>query len=270
MQSSSSKGIAWMTWLRRLAVLATPLALIGMWQLAVHLEWLPVFLLPPPGDVAERFVDVLSDGDAFLIDSTLWKHSRATLEQVLAGLVIGLGVGVMLGYLIARVPVLEALISPVIVAFQATPVVAYAPLLVIWFGAGPESKIVTTTLIVFFPMLMNTVVGVRGVPQDLRDLMRVHRANWWQTFTRLELPAAMPVLMTGVKTSATLAVIGSVVGEFVAADVGLGFLLNDASFRYDTALRYVAAITLSLMAGSLYLAASMIERHLLRWQRPSA
>jgi NitT/TauT family transport system permease protein len=210
--------------------------------------------------VLAKFFKVLGDG-------TLWLHTRTTLIEVMIGLALGLSIGTTLGYAIAKNRLLEDLLTPIIVAFQSTPIVAYAPLLIIWFGSGMESKIITSTLIVFFPMLMNTVVGIRNVPADLRDLMRVSQASPWQTFQYLELPAAMPVLLTGLKTSATLAVIGAVVGEFIVANAGLGFWINLARQQYDTPLVYVAVMTLALMAGSLYVAVTYMERRLLAWQR---
>ena len=149
---------------------------------------------------------------------------------------------------------------------QSAPVVAYAPLLVIWFGSGPTSKIVTGALIVFFPMLMNTIVGIRTVPQPLRDLMISMRATRWQTFTKLEVPAAMPVLISGLKISATLAVIGAVVGEFISANAGLGFLINLARSQYDTPLVIISVLTLTLIARFLYGLVSFLERFVLSWQ----
>jgi NitT/TauT family transport system permease protein len=246
--------------LRRFAWVFTLAIVLGLWQAVTMFELVDRFLLPPPQAVAEKFYEVLIDG-------TLWGHARTTLHEVLFGLSMGLTVGVLLGYMIAKNHLLEDLLAPIIVAFQSTPVVAYAPLLVIWFGTGVESKIITCALIVFFPMMMNTIVGIRSVPEGLHDLMRVSQANRWQIFAKLELPAAMPVLITGIKTSATLAVIGAVVGEFIVANSGLGFWINLARQQYDTPLVYVAVIALALMASTLYAVVSLFERRLLAWQR---
>ena len=235
------------------------LGLLGLWQLITLLEIYPIFIIPPPLAVAEKAYQVMLDG-------RLWVHTWATLSTVLVGLVVGVSVGLVVGYLIARYPLLEVSLAPGIVALQSTPIVAYAPLLVIWFGSGPTSKIVTSALIVFFPTLLNTVVGIRQVPQQFRDLMRVHRATSWQTFVKLEIPAAMPVLMGGLKISATLAVIGAVVGEFVSANAGLGFLINLSRSQYDTALVLVAVIMLALIARTLYWMVGLLERRLLKWQ----
>lgn len=247
-------------YVRHLAGPATLLLILALWQIVTMLEIVRPFLLPPPATVMERFVDVAQSGK-------WWQHTRTTLFEVLIGLGIGLSIGVVLGYATARNRMVERLLAPIIVLFQSTPIVAYAPLLIIWFGSGVESKIITSTLIVFFPMLMNTVVGVRQVPLHLRDLMRVFHATPWQTLVKLELPAAMPVLLTGLKTSATLAVIGAVVGEFIVANEGLGFMINLARQQYDTPLVYVGVMTLALMAGTLYGLVSLLERRLLTWQQ---
>jgi NitT/TauT family transport system permease protein len=246
-------------WWRRAAPFLVILLLLVLWQIITMLRLYPAFIVPPPISVAERFVDVLLDG-------RLWLHTQATLSAVFIGLAIGLSVGVLLGYLIASSTVLEYSLTPIIVSLQSTPVAAYAPLLVIWFGSGIASKIVTSALIVFFPTLMNTVVGIRGVPLALRDLMRSQRASRWQIFAKLEVPAAMPVLIGGLKISATLAVIGAVVGEFVSANAGLGHLIMLARNQYDTPLVLVAVLTLALLARLLYGAVSLLERHLLAWR----
>ena len=248
--------------LRRLAPLVVIAGLLALWQLITLLEIYPVFIIPPPIAVAETFVEVLLDG-------RLWLHSQVTLLAVVAGLLVGSGIGVVLGYFIARHPLLEDSLAPIIVSLQSTPAVAYAPMLVIWFGSGLTSKIITSALIVFFPTLLNTVVGIRNVPQPLRDLMRSQRATRWQMLTKLEIPAAMPVLMGGLKISATLAVIGAVVGEFVSANAGLGFLITLARNQFDTPLVLVAVITLAVIARILYGTVALIERRVLSWQNHS-
>jgi NitT/TauT family transport system permease protein len=245
---------------RQLLPFLSLIVLLALWQLIATLKIYPAFIIPPPLAVLEKFGEVLGDG-------SLWFHTSTTLVAVVIGLFVGLLIGVVLGYAIAKNPLLENLLSPLIVAFQSMPVVAYAPLLIIWFGSGPTSKIVTSALIVFFPMLMNTIVGIRGVPSPLCDLMRALKATRWQTFTQLEIPAAMPVLIGGLKISATLAVIGAVVGEFVSANAGLGFLINLARSQYDTPLVLVAVFTLTVIARLLYSVVSLLERRVLSWQK---
>ena len=239
--------------------LAAVLLFLLTWQGLVQLLSLPAFILPAPLLVAQRFSRAVSDG-------TLLRHSAATMLEVMAGLSIGVLLATLLGYALAKSTFLENLLQPFLVASQAIPTVAIAPLLVIWFGAGIFSKILICTLIVFFPVLVNTVVGLRAVPQNLRDLMRSLRASRWQTLRLLELPAALPVLLGGLRIGATLSVIGAVVGELVGADRGLGFLINVGRGQYDTALVFVGVITLVAMALLLYSAVIWLEKRLLRWQ----
>lgn len=240
--------------------LLTMLAILAIWQTITLLKIYPEFIIPPPAAVAETLLEVLADG-------SLVHHLLVTLNEMVWGLVFGLSIGLLLGYLIAHFPLLEDLLAPLIVAFQSTPIVAYAPLLIIWFGSGPTSKIVTTAVIVFFPALMNTIVGVRAVPKGLHDVLRSLRASWWQTFIKLEVPAALPVLLTGLKTSATLAVIGAVVGEFVSAGEGLGYLVTLARNQYNTPLVLVAVLTMTALALSLYSLVTLLEWRFLAWQR---
>lgn len=255
-QSVPSGISAW----RFLIPLLTPLVLLLGWHLITARALYPAFIIPPPADVANAFVEAVNKGT---LPAALW----VTLNQVMIGLTIGSILGLTLGYLLGRLPVLETLFAPLMIAFQSTPVVAYAPLLLIWFGSGHTSKIFTCAVIVFFPLLMNTLVGIRQIPTSLKDVFRVLRANWWQTFTRLELPAALPVILTGLKTSATLSVIGAVVGEFVSAGDGLGSLVTKARYDYNTPLVYVAILTMTAVALSLYMLVSLLEWRLLRWQR---
>lgn len=234
------------------------LALLG-WELLVRISGFEAFILPPPALVAQRLSQVLADG-------SLLRHSLATLSEVLAGLALGALTATLLGYLLAHQPTLERLLSPYIVASQSVPVVAIAPLLVIWFGPGMLSKVLICALIVFFPVLVNTIIGLRSVSRDLRDLLRSLHATRWQTFRLLEAPAAMPVFLGGLRVGATLAVIGGVVGEFIGADRGLGFMINRARGQYDTALVFVAILALGAMAMSLYGLVLLAEKRLLKWQ----
>lgn len=241
-------------------VLPSFLILLGLWQLLVWRLEYPAFILPAPGLVWRRFLTVLADG-------TLWAHTRTTLLEVFGGVVLGLSAATILGYLLAKSPVLERLLLPYLVAIQALPIVALAPLLVIWLGTGHWSKVVVCALTLFFPVLINTIVGIRSVERGLHDLMRSLEATRWQVFVFLELPAALPVLLSGLKIGLTLSVIGAVVGEFVAADRGLGFLVNLARGLFDTPLMFVALATLMAIALVLYGLISLLEHVLLAWQR---
>ncbi|HXF60446.1 MAG TPA: ABC transporter permease [Caldilineaceae bacterium] len=246
-------------WEWLLAPVVVALALV-LWEALVVWREYPAFILPGPGLVWRKFLTVLGDG-------VLMRHTQVTLVEVGLGLLLGLGAALVLGYALGKNRLVERLVAPYIVASQSVPIVAVAPLLVIWFGSGLTSKVLVCALITFFPTLVSTIVGIRTVDEDLRDLMRSLRASPWQTFRLLELPAALPVIFAGLKLSVILAVVGAVVGEFAGADVGLGFLINLARGVLDTPLMFVAVLTLVLIAQALYLAVSLLESLLLRWQR---
>ena len=248
---------------RHRAYLLLPSALLlflCLWQLIVMLGSYPTFILPSPALVFRK--SILASGDG-----TLLHHAWATLREVFLGLTLGLTVATSLGYIFAKSKPLERLLSPYIVASQSLPIVALAPLLVIWFGFGLLSKVIVCALTVFFPVLINTIVGLRSVDEDLVDLMRSYGATRRQMFTMLEIPAALPVLLGGLKIGVTLSVIGAVVGEFVAADEGLGFLINLSRGLFDTPMMFVALFTLVAIALSLYGGVVLLENRLLSWRR---
>jgi NitT/TauT family transport system permease protein len=232
-------------------------ACIFAWQLLAVWASLPAFILPTPILVASRFLQASAEGG-------LWLHAYYTLQEMISGMVLGVGMAAILGYLLSKSRLVERTLAPYIAASQAVPAAAIAPLLVIWLGNGIASKILICTLIVFFPVLVNTVIGLRTVSVSLREVMRSLGATRWQTFWHLELPAAMPVLLGGLKIGASLSVIGAVVGEFVGADRGLGFLINVARGQYDTALVFVGIAVLVIMALALYGAVAWLEY---RWSR---
>ena len=229
------------------------------WHYFARLSGLPSFILPAPLLVWARLTRAALDG-------SLLTHTLATLTEVLLGLLAGAITDTLTGYLVAKSRLFERIVSPFLVASQAVPIVAIAPLLVIWFGPGMFSKVLICGLIVFFPVLVNTVVGVRAVPRSLHELMRSLRASRWQTFWHLEIPAALPIFLGGLRIGATLSVIGAVVGEFVGANKGLGFLINVARGQYDTALVFVAVFTLICLALALYGIVILLEKRLLSWQ----
>jgi NitT/TauT family transport system permease protein len=245
---------------RFIQFLITLALVITGWFLLTRLGNIPSFMLPSPGLVWNSFVASLQNG-------SLVRNGLSTLEKIVLGLVCGVGTATLLGYLLAKSPFLERMLTPFIVASQSVPVVAIAPLLMIWFGPGTLAKVLICALIVFFPVLINTVVGLRAVPISLRELMHVLHATRWQTFRQLEVPAALPVFLGGLRIGATLSVIGAVIGEFMAPDRGLGRIINEARGRYDTALVFVAVFTLVAMALTLYGLVALAERRLLWWQR---
>ena len=248
----------------RWEILLVPVAMvafIGLWAIIARVGDYPSFLLPTPWQVWAKFLTVVADG-------SLWYHTSITLVEILGGLALGLTAAVVLGYVLAKSPLVERFLSPYIIASQSVPIVALAPLLIVWFGFGLSSKVLVCALTIFFPVLINTIVGLRSVEQDLIDLMRSLQASRWQTFRYLEVPAALPVLLGGLKIGVTLSVIGAVVGEFAQSDRGLGFLVNLANRGlFDTPLMFVALFVLMTIALGLYGAVSILEALLLRWKR---
>jgi NitT/TauT family transport system permease protein len=249
-------------WLR-VDIVLVPLVLavfLLAWDFLVRWQQYPAFILPGPDRVLSRFMAMTSDG-------TLLAHTIVTVAEIFGGLVLGLIVAMLIGYGLAKSPVLERILSPYIVASQAVPIVALAPLLVIWFGFGGLSKVLVCALTVFFPALVNTIIGIRSVDPDLRALMRSLEASRRQTFLVLEVPSALPIFFGGLKVAVTLAVIGAVVGEFVGADRGLGFLINLSRGILDTPMLFVALFTLVLIALVLYGAVALLEYFVLAWRR---
>jgi NitT/TauT family transport system permease protein len=249
---------------RRLEILLVPVAIavfVGVWALVGRLGGYPPFLLPTPMQVWAKFLKVAGNG-------TLWYHTSVTLVEILGGLALGLTAATLMGYLLAKSPLVERFASPYIVASQSVPIVALAPLLIVWFGFGLISKMLVCALTIFFPVLINTIVGLRSVEEALMDLMHSLEASRWQVFKYLELPAALPVLLGGLKVGVTLSVIGAVVGEFAQSDRGLGFLVNLANRGlFDTPLMFVALFMLMAIALGLYGAVSALEALVLRWKR---
>lgn len=243
-------------WLGLLSILLA----IPLWALTVQLSGLPKFILPSPADVWTRFLNALQDG-------SLLFHTGITLLEILLGLLVGVCFATIVGYALAKSRTLETVLSPYLVASQAIPIVAIAPLLVIWLGDGILSKVVICALIVFFPVLVNTIVGVRAVSTSLYDLMNSLHATRWQILWKLELPASLPVLLGGLRIGATLSVIGAIVGELVDAEQGLGFLLQLGDFQYDTSMVFVAVFMLIFLALGLYSVVTLLERRFLKWQQ---
>ena len=239
--------------------LATGLIALLGWEALSKWSGLQSFILPSPLLVWESFLQAALDG-------SLLRNTLVTLTEVLLGLLAGTVFATLGGYVIAKSRLFERLVSPFLVASQAVPIVAIAPLLVIWFGPGMFSKVLICSLIVFFPVLVNTVVGLRAVPLSLYELMHSLRASRWQMLRYLEIPAALPIFLGGLRIGATLSVIGGVVGELIGANSGLGFLINVARGQYNTPLVFVAVFMLIALALSLYGIVILLERKFLAWQ----
>jgi NitT/TauT family transport system permease protein len=226
------------------------------WQAGVLVGGYPPFILPEPLVVARRFVDAWTDG-------TMWPHFATTLVEVLLGFAIGASLALVAGVLLARSRLAERLLSPYLVAAQATPVLALAPLIVLWFGPGLTSKLVITTLIVFFPVTIATMVGIRSVDPRLLEMAHAFRATSWQIVRQVEIPAALPAILGGMRVGVTLAVIGAIIGEWAGGERGLGVLINIArGSLFDIPLMFATLVTLALLGVALYLLMVAIERRL--------
>src|SRR5215218_2162814 len=226
------------------------------WQAIVVAGSYPPFILPGPLIVAQRFVKAWTDG-------TMWPHFATTLVEVLLGFAIGATLAIVVGVVLARSRLAERLLSPYLVAAQATPILALAPLIALWFGTGLPSKLVITTLIVFFPVAVATMVGLRSVDPRLIEMARAFRATNAQVVRRVEIPAALPAILGGMRVGITLAVIGAIIGEWAGGDRGLGVLINVArGSLFDIPLMFATLATLALVGVSLYLVMVLIERRL--------
>ena len=241
-----------------LGVVSLLLGLLA-WYLITRYSGIPNFILPSPLSVWTRLLKALSDG-------SLIYHTGITLSEIVLGLLVGIMFATVVGYGLAKSRSLEKVLSPYLVASQAIPIVAIAPLLVIWLGDGILSKVVICALIVFFPVLVNTIVGVRAVPIALYDLMNSLHASRSQILWKVEAPASLPVFFGGLRVGATLSVIGAIVGELVDAEKGLGFLLQLGDFQYDTPMVFVAVFTLIALALMLYGIVTLLEKRFLKWQ----
>lgn len=238
-------------------IAAAAIVFVVAWKVLVVVGGYPVFILPPPETVGARLVEALADG-------TLAPHALATLSEIGLGLLIGASLAVVMGYLLARSRLAEKLLSPYLVAAQAMPILAIAPLLVLWLGTGLAAKVVICALIVFFPVVVATMVGIRSVDARLLELGRSLRATRRQVFLHLELPAALPQILGGLRVGATLSVIGAIVGEWAGAERGLGVLINIArGALFDTPLLFATLATIAAIGVLLYCAVLLLERALI-------
>jgi NitT/TauT family transport system permease protein len=232
------------------------LVFVAAWKAVVLIAAIPVFILPAPEQVAARFVSAWTDG-------TMAPHAWTTLVEVVLGFVVGAVAGAVTGYALARSRIVGRVLSPYLVAAQAVPILALAPLLALWFGPGLVAKIVICGLIVFFPVAVATMVGIRGVDQGLLELARSLRASRRRVLIDVEIPAALPAILGGLRVGATLAVVGAIVGEWAGADRGLGVLVNLArGSLFDIPLLFATLVTIALLGIAAYGVAVLAERRL--------
>lgn len=231
------------------------------WKIVVVAGGYPAFILPAPEVVGERFVRAWTQG-------TFAPHLGATFQEILLGFAVGATAAVLTGYLLARSTLADRLLSPYLVAAQATPILALAPLIALWFGSGLAGKVVICMLIVFFPVAVATMVGIRSVDAGLLELGRSLRASRRQVLLKLEIPAALPQILGGMRVGVTLAVVGAVIGEWAGGDRGLGVLINLArGSLFDIPLMFATLLLIALVGVGLYAIVLLVERRLIGARR---
>ena len=243
--------------LRLLRALAGIAVFLLLWHVGVRAAGIPEYVMPLPMEVAARFWSTLP---------VQLLHLGATAATTLVGLLLALVIGILLALLVTYVPAVKGVIMPVLAAFNSMPKIAIAPLLLMWVGFGPESKIIITFLICFFPIVVAAVTGLNAPPAALIDLARSFGTPGWRTYLKIRIPYSIPYLFIGLKVAITLAVTGAVVGEFVAAKEGLGFLILNGVQQFNTPLAFAAMAFLAVLTVVFYGLVALAERLLIRWK----
>jgi len=233
------------------------------WHFYVTTSKISAFILPSPAAVWAAWKQII-------VAAPTWKHTWATVYETLAGFIWASIIGVALGVALGRVRWLEVTLNPFIVATQVIPKVALVPLMIVWFGFGMTSKIVIAAVLAFFPILSNTVLGVKSVDAGHRDVMISLNASRWMVLRRLELPSSLPYILTGMEVGIVLAIIGAVVGEFLGGDVGLGYLLVARMSAYETDSLFAVIVHMTMVGFVFYFAIGVVRRLLIPWHESVA
>ena len=241
----------------RLLAAALALVLLGLWELLVRQWGLSALVLPAPSAIAASLWTGLATG-------YFWPHIRATLQALLLGLAAGSAIGLLAGMALAESELLERVLKPYVVVSQVVPKLALAPLFVLWFGFGMLPTVLITALICFFPLMENTLTGLRQVDAQRLQLFRMLGATRLQTLLRLKLPTGLPAILAGLRVAVVLALVGAVVAEFMGASRGLGAVVIAAQGMMDTTLMFAALVLIAAMGLLLYQACLVLERRLLR------
>jgi NitT/TauT family transport system permease protein len=234
------------------------LLLVLLWETLSRTAGISPFVLPAPSSVAHSFWVGLRNG-------VYLQHAMWTAIESLSGFVLAMVAGITLGALVAEVRFLERALYPFLVALQAMPKVALAPLVIIWLGYGIGSKILLAALLGFFPVLINTIAGLKSCDSGKVDVMRALAASRWQTFRMVKLPNAMPYVFAGANVAASFVVLGAVTGEFLGAKQGLGTLILLANNELDTAQIFAILIMLGLLGFVLFSCVRFAQARLLSW-----
>lgn len=251
--------MAMVKWRYPIYTVVITIALLLLWEIAPILDLIPEIILPRFSKVAWALWTLIQQ-DFFL------RHFTVTSTEILSGFVLGTLLGFLLGIALAVWRSVKLVTYPFVVAFQAVPKIVFAPLFIAWFGFGETSKVVMAIAISFFPVLINTMVGLETVPQDARTLMRSLRATPLQIFWKVSLPHALPIISAGVKAALTFAVIGAIVGEFIGASEGLGYLLDvyNQQLRIDRVFSVI--IVLATIGAGGYFLLEWADRKLIFWR----
>jgi NitT/TauT family transport system permease protein len=233
-------------------------AMVGLWSAAIALFDIPPYLLPGPGGVFSRMIS-----DAPM----LWSHSRTTLSEILLGFGLTLATAIPLGLLIALSRAARQIVYPPLMLMQLVPKIAVAPLFLVWLGFGIESKVLLTVLMTFFPLLLASISGFQILDDRLLYLTQSMGATRWQTFRYLRFPAALPVIFSGIKSSATIAATAAIVAEFVGSNRGLGYVLLRGTSTMDIELVFAVLVVLTLIGVVINYAVEFCEWAMTPWQR---
>jgi len=233
------------------------LAIILAWEACARIFQIPQWLLPAPTAIVR---ELAAQPRLFA------GHALVTTGEIVLGFALSVAIGIPLAVGMAYSRTFERTLYPILVSSQAVPKVAVAPLLIVWFGFGALPKVMVAFLIAFFPIVIDTVVGLRSVEPEMLHLARSMGASAWQTFVKIRLPKALPSIFAGLKVAITLAVVGATVGEFVAADRGLGYMLMVASGEMNSRMLFAAIIVLTLIGVGFFLVLEAFERLLMPWR----
>ena len=233
-------------------------AILLTWEISVRITNAPKWLVPAPSDVLRALVE---DRDILL------PNALVTFSEVLIGFACAVGAGVGLGIAVFRSPTLDRAIYPIIIASQTVPIPALAPLLLVWFGYGLLPKVLVTALVGFFPIVVNTVEGLRSTDPDVVNLLRSFGASPGKVFRLAEFPSSLPSIFAGAKIAVAICVIGAVFGELVGAKAGLGYLMTRAIAQFETPRLVAAIVLLSIMGTGLFGTIGLIERAVLPWRK---
>lgn len=236
----------------------TFVAIVGLWALAIDVFKIPPYLLPGPGGVFSRLIS-----DAGM----LWENSQITLAEIVMGFGLTLVTAIPLGLAIALSPLAKQVVYPPLMLMQLVPKIAVAPLFLVWMGFGMESKVLLTLLMTFFPLLLASISGFQILDERLLYLTKSMGASSWQTFRYLRFPAALPVIFSGIKTSATIASTAAIVAEFVGANKGLGYVLLRGTGTMDMQLTFAVLVVLTIIGIAINYIVEFAEWALTPWQR---